>query len=182
MPCHGRKYTVTGSRQASSILPVLDEIMFLEAQWQKQCSMWCLNGPDSGAPCQLCAGRKAQTANQGCPENQWVFGTGGGGGAREEQIILCLEGKILHQLIPSWTQKRDTSGHPLQFPREREAAQALPSVPLESLNAVASSLGLGWDPMARCTLKGLFGWVHPSLQAPSGILSEPRWAHFPDLM
>lgn len=30
-----------------------------------------------------------------------VDGAGGGGGAGEEQIILCLEGKILHQLIPS---------------------------------------------------------------------------------
>lgn len=43
-----------------------DKVMLLEderAVTKTECSMWPLNGPDSGPPGQLCAERKAQTAN-----------------------------------------------------------------------------------------------------------------------
>lgn len=45
---------------------LLDKAMLLEdesAVTKTECSMWRLNGPGSGPPRQLCAERKAQTAN-----------------------------------------------------------------------------------------------------------------------
>lgn len=103
----------------------------------------------SGSPHQLCAERKAQTANRGCPDNWWAAEWMGvdreGGRDGEGKRILSLFGG--ENSPPAHSQLSRERGCFPDIPsssqgNQRQLELSLLSPP-GSLNAVASSLGRG---------------------------------------
>ena len=131
--------------------------------------MWCLNGPDSGSPCQLCAERKAQTANQGW-ENWWAAEGAGAWRRGRGRTVSAGREKLSTSSFPAESRKGVHPDTPSSSQGNRRQFELSSSVPPGSLAAAASSLGLGREPrLAYRTRKSLSAHVLPS----AWICAEP---------